>query len=145
MNPAQDTFYRVRQSQAECRGQTALPYDEFCAWLRENHETDLKGLLLPPSGVKVHIRHTPKLNLDRLCITPNAATAVPADETVNAVARHAAGDWGTLGQNDWQENDKALRCGGRLFSVYQASNGTRFYVITESDRVTTTVLRRRIT
>jgi hypothetical protein len=55
---------------------------------------------------------------------------------MNAIARHAAGDWGTLDQTDWAQNNQALRDGGRLFSAYQASAGQKFWVITEADRTT---------
>lgn len=142
MNPAQDALYRVHQFQASRRGQPALPYDEFCARLQSADDTNLTGLLLPPTGVRIEIvaRREPRFSLGRLCITPNAATAVPADEVLKAVARHAAADWGTLDEHDWQENDRALRNEGRLFSAYQSSAGLKFWVITEGDRHLTTVM-----
>ena len=142
MNPAQDALYRVHELQARRRGQSALPYDQFCARVQTRHDPDLTGLLLPPTGVRVEIvaKRTPKFSLGRLCITPNAATAVPPDEVRKAVARHAAGDWGTLDKHDWQENERALGTRGRLVSVYEASNGTRFYVITDAGWETTTLL-----
>ena len=142
MNPAQDALYRIHQIQARRHGQSALPYGEFCARLQATADTDLTGLLLPPTGVRIEIRakREPRLSLGRLCITPNAAAAVPPDEVLKAIARHAAGDWGTLDEHDWQENEQALRTGGRLFSVYGSRTGQKFYVITESDRQTTTVL-----
>jgi hypothetical protein len=45
-----------------------------------------------------------------------------------------------LDKDDWEQNDKALRAGGQLFSRYESSSGARFWVITESDRKVTTVL-----
>ena len=142
MNPAQDALYRIHQFQAHHRGMSALPYDEFCARLQATSDTDLTGLLLPPTGVRIEIlaKREPRFSLGRLCITPNAAAAVPSDEVLKAVARHAAGDWGTLDEHDWQENDRALRTGGRLFSAYQSSAGQKFWVITDCDRRTTTLL-----
>ena len=65
---------------------------------------------------------------------------MPAQEVLQAVARHATGDWGLLNPHDRQQNEDALRQGGRLVSVYQSSTGQRFYVITESSRDLTTVL-----
>ncbi len=58
---------------------------------------------------------------------------------LKALARHATPDRGTLKEPAWQPTYEALLHGGRIFSVYQASDGTRFYVTTESDRTTTTV------
>ena len=49
-------------------------------------------------------------------------------------------DWGQLTTHDRQQNEHALRQGGRLLSVYQSSTGQRFYVITESPRNQTTIL-----
>ena len=142
MNPAQDALYRVHEFQARRRGQSALPYDQFCARVRMHRDTDLTGLLLPPTGVPVEIvaKRSPRFSLGLLCITPNAASTIPPDEVRKAVARHAAGDWGTLDEHDRQENERALRLGGRLFSAYESSSGPKFWVITESDRRTTTVL-----
>ena len=51
MNPAQDALYRIHQLQARRRGQSALPYAEFCARIQTTADTDLSGLLLPPTGV----------------------------------------------------------------------------------------------
>lgn len=56
------------------------------------------------------------------------------------LARHAAGDWGDVCEEDKRLNDAALLDGTRLLSAYTAENGTRFWVITEADRSATTVL-----
>lgn len=142
MNPTEDALYRVHELQARRRGQAALPYGEFCARVQTHRDTDLTGLLLPPTSVRVEImaKRPSRFSLGRLCITPNAATAVPPDEVLKAIARHAAGEWGTLDPHDWQENERALRHGGRLFSAYESSSGQKFWVITEADRRTTTLL-----
>ena len=72
--------------------------------------------------------------------TPNAQQVIPPDEVARALARHAACDWGDLDPEDWQENERALREGSRLFSVYHTAGGVKFWVITEADRSATTVL-----
>ena len=54
--------------------------------------------------------------------------------------RHVSGDWGDLGEFNRQQNDRALKKGGRIFSAYYASDGTNVWVITETDRSYTTVL-----
>lgn len=68
------------------------------------------------------------------------AQAIPRDEVGAALARHAAGDWGDVCEDDRQANETALQNGTRLLSVYRARAGTRFWVITEADRSVTTVL-----
>ena len=139
MNPAQDALYRIHQFQAHRRSQSALPMT-----------SSARGCRLPPTPIwlaaaadrRAHWnagRARTRLSLGRLYITPNAAVSA-SDEVLKAVARHAAGDWGTMDEHDWQENDRALRTGGRLFSAYQSSAGQKFWVITECDRRTTTLL-----
>jgi len=55
-------------------------------------------------------------------------------------ARHQSGDWGNLDSEDRNSNDQALARGGRIFSAYNATDGTKFWIITEADRSVTTVL-----
>ena len=78
--------------------------------------------------------------LGRLVATTNAHNALTRDDITAALERHASGDWGDVGQQDWQENELSLRQGFRLFSVYHAADGTKFWIITEADRSATTVL-----
>jgi hypothetical protein len=82
----------------------------------------------------------PKFPLGRTVITRNAQSSVPADDVHSAINRHVVGDWGEVSKEDWAENELSLREGFRLFSVYHATNGARFWVITEADRSSTTVL-----
>jgi len=82
----------------------------------------------------------PKFALGQIVATRNAVHSLPADEILNALFRHALGDWGTLCEEDWKANEEALESGGRLLSVYQIARGVKFYVITEWDRSVTTVL-----
>ena len=142
MNPATDVLYQAHQIQAARRGQPALSRGEFRARLPATYETDLTGLLAPPPGLTVQITVTeePKFKLGTVCITPNAAQAVPAIEVLTALARHTVGDWGALDEHDRQENERALSLGGRLVSVYETSAGQRFWVITEAHFTQTTVL-----
>lgn len=78
--------------------------------------------------------------LGRLVSTPGALERIPSDEMQTALLRHARGDWGDVGHEDWEENELALREGFRLFSVYHTSDGAKFWIITEADRSATTVL-----
>lgn len=81
-----------------------------------------------------------KFNLGRLVITPAALESIPADDICNAINRHVCGDWGDLVPAEREENELALKNGLHLMSVYHASNGTKFYVLTEALRTVTTVL-----
>jgi hypothetical protein len=80
--------------------------------------------------------------LGSLVATPGALEAfAEAGETPLAyIARHAAGDWGELDEEDVQENQFSLENGFRLLSAYRLSDGTKVWIITEADRSATTVL-----
>ena len=54
--------------------------------------------------------------------------------------RHASGDWGEVPLADARENELALEHGFRVMSSYPLSGGVRVWVITESDRSSTTIL-----
>ena len=56
------------------------------------------------------------------------------------LARHEAGDWGELGEADWDENGLSLREGFRILSAYTLRTGVKIWIITEADRSATTVL-----
>lgn len=81
-----------------------------------------------------------KFDLGQVVITPNAMNALPQAEVLVALGRHVSGDWGDLDEFDKAENERALIEGSRLFSAYHASNGVKFYIITEWDRSVTTIL-----
>ena len=81
-----------------------------------------------------------KFPLGRTMSTPGALEAIPPDELLRAMQRHAAGDWGDCAADDWAENELSLREGFRLFSVYHTAAGQKFWIITEADRSVTTVL-----
>ena len=81
-----------------------------------------------------------KLSLGEVVITPGAALKLPAEDITAAVQKHARGDWGELDFENSQLNDLRLLEGGPIASIYIASNGIKFYVLTESDRSVTTLL-----
>ncbi len=76
----------------------------------------------------------------RVVITPSALQSLMAHDIVLGLARHVRGDWGMLDDADRLENDRALAEGDRLLSAYRSPAGTRYWIITEWDRSTTTVL-----
>jgi hypothetical protein len=80
------------------------------------------------------------LRLGRIVATPNALESLTQDDILLGIQRHQAGDWGNLTDDNRTANDRALAQGGRIVSAYNAMNGTRFWLITEADRSTTTIL-----
>lgn len=87
-------------------------------------------------------RTTPvaKFRLGRIMATPNALTSITNEDILVGIQRHQAGDWGDVDEHDRQANERALVEGTRLWSVYHAVNGTKFWIITEADRSLTTAL-----
>jgi hypothetical protein len=85
-------------------------------------------------------RTCPRLPLGQIVATPNALAHITQADITAALLRHVVGDWGELDAEDKQVNNRALVDGMRVLSAYQAANGTTFWIITEHDRQTTTVL-----
>lgn len=81
-----------------------------------------------------------KFPLGQVCSTPGALEAIPPEEMLAALGRHASGDWGECSSDDAAENELSLKEGFRLLSVYTTTAGTKFWIITEADRSVTTVL-----
>jgi hypothetical protein len=81
-----------------------------------------------------------KFQLGQIVATPNALNHLTQDDIRSGIIRHQSGDWGDLDADDRKENDLSLERGTRLLSVYHASNGVTFWIITEADKSSTTVL-----
>jgi hypothetical protein len=81
-----------------------------------------------------------RFQLGEVVTTPGALEALTAEEIETALRRHQTGDWGAVSPADAERNEQALRDGDRLFSSYRSADKTRFLVITEADRSSTTVL-----
>lgn len=79
----------------------------------------------------------------RVVATPCCIDALDRTGT-NAMAlvrRHQRGDFGELCEADIQANIEAIRTGARVLSCYEVGDRSeRIWVITESDRRTTTLL-----
>ena len=87
-----------------------------------------------------HFEKKAPFPLGSLYITPGAQEKLSNEDTLAALSRHARGDWGDVGDEDWQENELCLKEGSRLLSVYETANGVKFWIITEADRSATTIL-----
>ncbi len=84
----------------------------------------------------------PLFALGQVVATPGALAALEAagQAPPDFLVRHVTGDWGDLVEEDVRENKRALERGGRLFSAYNLSDGTRLWIITEHDRSVSTLL-----
>lgn len=82
----------------------------------------------------------PRFTLGDLFCTPGVQRAISPEEMSVALKRHLSGDWGNLDAEDKQANEQALQAGARLLSSYTSTSGTKFYVITQADRSSTTLL-----
>ena len=74
----------------------------------------------------------PKFRLGPILATPTVLERVHQTDILAALARHVTGDWGELDADDQRANDRAVKTGERILSVYRAANGTKFWVITEA-------------
>ena len=81
----------------------------------------------------------PKFTLGRVLINKTAVPLLPRYDLDCALKRHRIGDWGEVGKPEWARNEKALRANTSVCSLYHASNGISFYVITEWNRLVTLV------
>jgi hypothetical protein len=88
-------------------------------------------------------RLLPRFPLGRIVATPGALrTLEQANQNpFEFLARHQAGDWGELCEEDKRENEFSVHNGFRILSSYRTRNGTKIWVITEADRSVTTLLR----
>jgi len=81
-----------------------------------------------------------KFTLGNVYVTPAAERAIASADITVALVRHTRGDWGDVGEDDRAQNERALREGGGLMSVFHDRTRAEFWIVTESDRSTTTVL-----
>lgn len=81
-----------------------------------------------------------KVTLGSLFMTPGVEGNVPHSDIISALCRHRDGDWGDVDAQDKRANDQALKHGSRLLSSYRSIDGVKFWIITEADRSSTTVL-----
>jgi hypothetical protein len=84
----------------------------------------------------------PLFALGQCVATPGALAALEeAGQTPgDFLSRHVHGDWGTIHPADKGMNERAIRDGARVFSVYETTKGVKLWVITEADRASTCIL-----
>jgi hypothetical protein len=81
--------------------------------------------------------------LGRIVATPGALETISdAGQLPDFfLEKHCQGNWGDICNEDKQMNEEALISGGRLFSAYITNENEKIWVITESDRSSTTLLK----
>jgi hypothetical protein len=87
-------------------------------------------------------RLRPKFSLGRVVATPGALRALEEanQNPFEFLARHQAGDWGELCEEDKRDNEFSVGNGFRILSAYRTRNNTKIWIITEADRSVTTLL-----
>ena len=81
-----------------------------------------------------------KFQLGKMFQTQGVRREFSLADIITCLALHASGDWGDMEEEDKALNDEALANNdGRLFSAYNIGE-KRVWIITESDRSSTTVL-----
>jgi hypothetical protein len=80
--------------------------------------------------------------LGQVVATPGALAALEkaGQGPQEFLARHTAGDWGNLCDEDRRENQFSVEHGQRVLSSYLTEAGEKLWVITEADRSSTCIL-----
>ena len=81
-------------------------------------------------------------SLGRIFLTPgaNEALSESSQEPFEFLQRHQKGDWGIVCKEDAEENDFSVKNDFRILSAYLTNNKEKIWLITESDRSSTTIL-----
>lgn len=58
-------------------------------------------------------------------------------DPMSCFQRHSRGDWGDISDEQWQQNNAALKSGARLDSLYIVTRELSVRVFTEADRSAT--------
>jgi hypothetical protein len=90
-----------------------------------------------PRSVSVILQRFP---LGRIAVTEAADEAVSLAECLEALLRHATGDFGDVEPAAVAGNERAIDEGGQILSAYRTEAGRRFWLLTEGDRSRTTIL-----
>lgn len=85
--------------------------------------------------------YTALFSLGRTLATPAARDELSElnYSPLNLLRKHMSGDWSEMAEEDQQSNREAITEGSRIFSAYTIE-GIKFWVITEADRSSTTIL-----
>lgn len=124
---------------------------EFLKWKaarekEDDKEDDKVKLFVYPEEREVDRMEGKKFESGRILMSQGIAEAIAEnwDFTIftrESLFRHLKGDWGNLCDEDKEENERALREGGRLFSAFEEKGKPKIWIVTESDRSCTVILK----
>jgi hypothetical protein len=84
----------------------------------------------------------PRFLLGCRVATPGALRSLEeaGQDAMELFERHQCGEWGEVCKEDARLNKQAIDEGNRILSAYTLSSGVKVWLITESDRSTSTIL-----
>jgi hypothetical protein len=82
-----------------------------------------------------------KFELGHVIVTPSATNAMAAagQEASDLLARHQAGDWGEISDQERHVNELGLNGSYNIVSIFPAGGGQRVTIMTKGDRSMTLV------
>lgn len=80
--------------------------------------------------------------LGQVYMTPGAREALEKSEqnAFEFLSLHQSGSYGEICEEDRRENELSVKEGFRILSAYKTAKGVKIWIITESDRSSTTIL-----
>ena len=110
--------------------------------LRDPTEAALARLAAQERRLEQAFARPGRVELGLLVQTPGAGEAIQtaAHHPLEFLLRHKMGDWGELPPEDLAENERSVQLGARIFSAYRTRRDAKLWVITEWDRLATTLL-----
>jgi len=81
-----------------------------------------------------------RFSLGQIVITPSAQEQLETTEVRAALFRHARGDWGEASPDEVADNERGLREGNGVLSIFRDRRDARFCVMTNATRSATLVV-----
>ena len=82
---------------------------------------------------------SPRFALGQILIAPQAQEQLETAELRAALRRHALGDWGEVTPAEVVENERNLRDGDQVISIFRSARDEKFCVLTNGHRSSTLV------
>ena len=83
---------------------------------------------------------SPRFPLGQILVTPNAQEQLETAEVRAALRRHARGDWGEATPDEVADNERGLREGSGVLSIFRDRRDAKFCVMTNGSRSATLVV-----
>ena len=83
---------------------------------------------------------SPRFPLGQILVTPNAQEQLESAEVCAALRRHARGDWGEATPDEVADNERGLREGSGVLSIFRDRRDAKFCVMTNGSRSATLVV-----